>query len=594
MFNNLKVRNKIFVIVGVGIFSIIGLALVTLQLVYTSNQDSMERLETTIRDSFDSSIKEEVTSVITLIDSIYQKEQKGELTSQEAKDLAADLVRELRYKEGGYFWIDTIAGDNVVLLGGPAEGTNRLNDKDVNGKEHIKALIAAAQEPDGGFTDYDFPREGETEASPKRAYTKSFEPYGWVVGTGNYTDDIDDVIAEQDKLLTQKFIRIVILFIIFIATILVITVVLSLIMTNNIVKALKNTKAILTQISHGDLTYVIPEKELKRKDDFGELLLEMDLMQDSVSALIKKVQDESEIMQNIVMEIADNYKELNRNIEDVSATTEELAAGMEETAAASQEISATSHEIEGAARNIAERSSEGSNQVIEIRGRANDTKDMANKAIEVATAVKKEMGHRLSNALEQAKVVEEINVLSEAIMSITGQTNLLALNASIEAARAGEAGKGFTVVADEIRNLAEQSKESVLKIQEVTEVVVGAVKNLAESSKELLDYLSSSVTEDYDKLKDVAESYSQDSNDIDDMVTEFSATSEELLASVNNVLHAIQEVARASNEGAQGTTDIAAKNTDINLQSNNIMSLMEQTQESSKLLYQEAQKFKVK
>lgn len=365
-------------------------------------------------------------------------------------------------------------------------------------------------------------------------------------------------------------------------------------MTNNIVKALKNTKAILTQISHGDLTYVIPEKELKRKDDFGELLLEMDLMQDSVSALIKKVQDESEIMQNIVMEIADNYKELNRNIEDVSATTEELAAGMEETAAASQEISATSHEIEGAARNIAERSSEGSNQVIEIRGRANDTKDMANKAIEVATAVKKEMGHRLSNALEQAKVVEEINVLSEAIMSITGQTNLLALNASIEAARAGEAGKGFTVVADEIRNLAEQSKESVLKIQEVTEVVVGAVKNLAESSKELLDYLSSSVTEDYDKLKDVAESYSQDSNDIDDMVTEFSATSEELLASVNNVLHAIQEVARASNEGAQGTTDIAAKNTDINLQSNNIMSLMEQTQESSKLLYQEAQKFKVK
>lgn len=594
MFNNLKVRNKIFLIVGVGILSIIGLAAFTLRFVYQSDEDSMQMLESSIRTNYDNSIKEEVVNVISLLEAIHQKEQSGEYTSEEAKKIAADLVRELRYKEGGYFWIDNLQGDNIVLLGSNVEGTNRMNDTDVNGKEHIKALIANAQEPDGGFTDYDFPREGETEAAPKRAYTKVFEPYGWVIGTGNYTDDIDEVIAEERAVKNKQFMSLVILFVCIIVGILIATITLSIVVANNIVKALKNTKKILTQISHGDLTYEISDKALRRKDDFGELLIEMDHMQKEISSLIKKVQDESEIMQNIVGEIANNYKELNDHIEDVSATTEELAAGMEETAAASQEISETSQEIESAARNIAERSSEGSNQVVEIRGRANDTNQMAIHAIEVATAVKRDMGQRLSNALEQAKVVEEIHVLSEAIMSITGQTNLLALNASIEAARAGEAGKGFTVVADEIRNLAEQSKDSVLKIQEVTEVVVGAVKNLADSSKELLDYVSGEVTDDYDKLKEVAESYSQDSNDVDDMITEFSAISEELLASVNNVLHAIQEVARASNEGAQGTTDIAGKNTEISMQSNNIMALMEQTQESSKMLYKETQKFKVK
>ncbi len=594
MFNNLKVRNKIFLIVGAGIISIIGLALLTLQLVHTSNQESMEMLESTIRSNFDSSIKEEVSNVISLVDTIYQKEKNGEYTTEEAKKLAADLVRELRYKEGGYFWIDNLQGDNIVLLGNATEGTNRIDSKDMNGVEFIKEILTHGQEQDGGFSDYHFPREGETEASPKRAYSRMFEPYGWVIGTGNYTDDIDNLIAEQKQAKDEQFNRLILFFAIIIVSILAITVILSLMMINNIVKALKNTKAILTQISHGDLSFVIPEKALNRKDDFGELIVEMDLMQNEVSALIKKVQDESEIMQNIVQEITSNYKNLNHNIEDVSATTEELAAGMEETAAASEEISATSQEIESAARNIAERSSEGLNQVVEIRGRADDTKQMANKAIEVASSVKSDMGQRLSDALEQAKVVEEINVLSEAIMSITGQTNLLALNASIEAARAGEAGKGFTVVADEIRNLAEQSKDSVLKIQEVTEVVVGAVKNLADSSKELLDYVSGPVTEDYDKLKEVAESYSQDSNNIDDMITEFSATSEELLASVNSVLQAIQEVARASNEGAQGTTDIATKNTEISMQSNNIMALMEQTQESSKTLYQETQKFIVK
>lgn len=594
MFNNLKVRSKIFILVIVTSICIIALFGFTLKLVSDSNDKAIKTLETSIRADYDTSIKQQVMNVISLIDTIHKKQESGEYTLEEAKKLSADLVRELRYKEDGYFWIDTLEGNNVVLLGSTTEGTNRSDFTDVDGKKVFKELAANAQKPDGGYTDFNFPKEDENEASPKRAYTIFYEPYGWIIGTGNYVDEMSLYIAGEKADQVEEFNNMVKVFLGVFVAILFITITLSILISNNIVKALKHIMEILNRISAGDLTLEINEKDLKRKDDFGILANAMKDMQISVGSLIKKVQDESVTMQNIVTDINQNYNDLNNNIESVSATTEELAASMEETAASSEEISATSHEIEGAAKNIATKATEGANQVIEIRSRAEETKQMAIQAVNKASDVKKEIGEKLELALEQSKVVEEINVLSESIMNITSQTNLLALNAAIEAARAGEAGKGFSVVADEIRNLAEQSKDSVLKIQEVTEVVVGAVKNLSDNSKELLEYVTEDVTENYNKLLDVADSYSMDSNNMDALITEFSATSEELLASVGNVLTAINEVARASSEGAQGTTDIATKNTEIMHQSNNVIELIEQSKNSSDLLYKESQKFIVK
>lgn len=107
-----------------------------------------------------------------------------------------------------------------------------------------------------------------------------------------------------------------------------------------------------------------------------------------------------------------------------------------------------------------------------------------------ANEVHMEIEKSLKRALEDAKVVEQIQVLSSSIMEITAQTNLLALNASIEAARAGEAGRGFAVVAGEIGNLAVQSRQTVEKIQEVTKSVTGAVGNLTKDAEKLLDYVA--------------------------------------------------------------------------------------------------------
>ena len=142
-------------------------------------------------------------------------------------------------------------------------------------------------------------------------------------------------------------------------------------------------------------------------------------------------------------------------------------------------------------------------------------------------------------------------------MEITAQTNLLALNASIEAARAGEAGRGFAVVAGEIGNLAVQSRQTVEKIQEVTKSVTGAVNNLTKDAEKLLDYVATDVSQSYDTFEQVANDYNNDAKAVDGLITEFSAISEELLASVESIMTAMNEITVASEEGAKGTTNIA-------------------------------------
>lgn len=557
--NNVKVQTKLIIVMLTTIVALVLCAVISSESMKQLQSKALETLEADERASYDEQIKQQVDNVISLCQTIYDQYQAGVYTEEEAKKLTADEIRQLRYGDAGYFWVDQYDGTNVVLLGNDTEGTNRMETKDANGYQMVKEIIRVGQEADGGYTDYVFPKEGETEPSPKRSYSKAFEPFGWVIGTGNYTDYIDDQVASIEKDFSSYVTGRMTLFIISTLIEGIIVVLLLIMIIISIIRPLKKCISSIGVMEQGDFSQAMGTALLKRRDDFGKLAASLESMRNEMSGLIGEVKSQATEITRMVQEIDDNIQALDEEIENVSATTEELAAGMEETAASSEEINAMSHEIESAAKSIATRSQDGATEADDIRDRAVGIKKTTTENDERTKAIHAEINEGLTKALEDIKVVDQIGVLAESIMEITGQTNLLALNASIEAARAGEAGKGFAVVADEIRVLAEQSKAAVVHIQDVTKNVVESVTNLADGAKKLLEFVGTDVVDSFAGFSDMADSYSNDAGSIDALVTDFSASSEQLLASINGVMDAIGEVSKAATEGATGTNDIAEK-----------------------------------
>lgn len=524
--NNVKVQTKLIIVMLATIVALVLCAVISSESMKQLQSKALETLEADERASYDEQIKQQVDNVISLCQTIYDQYQAGVYTEEEAKKLAADEIRQLRYGDAGYFWVDQYDGTNVVLLGNDTEGTNRMETKDANGYQMVKEIIRVGQEADGGYTDYVFPKEGETEPSPKRSYSKAFEPFGWVIGTGNYTDYIDDQVASIEKDFSSYVTGRMTLFIISTLIEGIIVVLLLIMIIISIIRPLKKCISSIGVMEQGDFSQAMGTALLKRRDDFGKLAASLESMRNEMSGLIGEVKSQATEITRMVQEIDDNIQALDEEIENVSATTEELAAGMEETAASSEEINAMSHEIESAAKSIATRSQDGATEADDIRDRAVGIKKTTTENDERTKAIHAEINEGLTKALEDIKVVDQIGVLAESIMEITGQTNLLALNASIEAARAGEAGKGFAVVADEIRVLAEQSKAAVVHIQDVTKNVVESVTNLADGAKKLLEFVGTDVVDSFAGFSDMADSYSNDAGSIDALVTDFSASSE--------------------------------------------------------------------
>lgn len=521
------------------------------------NRRVLQEEEDNIRKDYDDSIRQQVEQVISLLDCYKADIDAGVYTREEGMKRAADMVRQLRYGTDGYFWVDQSDGVNVVLLGNDTEGTNRLGTKDVNGFEMVRDFIQGAVKNGSYYNDYQFPKAGGTEPMPKRAYTQYYEPFDWVVGTGNYVDHIDEQVAASIEAADQFTNQKVNLFLV-VCTISELIMVLYLIATViSITRPLKQIGSVLHSMSDGDFTPKMNDKLLKRRDDFGRLSRILEKMRTGIGGLISAVKSETGMTMESVSGISQNMVTLNSEVEDVSATTTQLSSSMEETAAASGDINKMTKEIECAARNIAERAQEGAERADVIHRKAVDAKETAVKSKGSLVSQKQSIEQSLQDALSKVKVVSEISTLAESIMEITSQTNLLSLNASIEAARAGEAGKGFAVVADEIRKLAEQSQQSTENIQKVTVQVNESVRSLAEDARQLLLFIDNQVMDSIGVFEAIANDYNEDAGEIDSLVTDFSAISEELLASINNITDTLDGISQAAREGANGTTNIA-------------------------------------
>jgi methyl-accepting chemotaxis protein len=193
----MDIRTKI-ISLGVGSALAVGLALGAFLFRVTGQQidHQIAELDGTLRADFDKNVKLQVDTAVAMLAGVAARADRQELTPEQARALGAELLRGLRYDQDGYFWADTYEGVNVVFLGKDTEGKSRLDAADADGTRFIAEIIRAGR-AGGGYTDYRFPRQGQGAPLPKRSYSRAFAPFGWVIGTGNYVDDIDAAVAAK-------------------------------------------------------------------------------------------------------------------------------------------------------------------------------------------------------------------------------------------------------------------------------------------------------------------------------------------------------------------------------------------------------------
>ena len=591
----LTIKMKLIVLTVVIFAVTISLSLIGIVDIKHSNDVAAQTLETKMRDDYDQMIKNQVDNVLSLTKTYYDAYQAGTYSLEEAEKLAADQIRQLRYGDSGYFWVDTYDGVNVVLLGKDTEGQNRLDMKDSNGFTMVKAMIEGSKaNPDAGYYEnYYFTKEGETENQPKRSYTKVFDGFKWVIGTGNYTDDIDKQLATIQATRTASMNRSIALLTGVSVISIIIEIILMLLILKTIVTSLKSMQTFFEEISKGNLAVQMESRILKGKDEFALLAKDAINMKDALKNLVAQTINNSSDINGSVTEVNSSVSRLTSELESISATTEELAASMEETSASAQLVQESSGRIRKSCVDMVDKAADGSKESEEIISRVNGIKDHLNDILKHTENVKGEISGKIEQALKDITVVEKIKDLTSAIMEISSQTNLLSLNASIEAARAGEAGRGFAVVATEIGSLANQSQQTVGEIQKITESVMTAVHNLSDSANAILEFVQKDVTEDLQLFSETTNDYIKDTGYYNNMIAEVKAVADELLGALENITESINAVSKAAEEGAEGTTDIATRNTQINQYSQSVLEKVDKTKNVADTLNQEVSVFRI-
>src|SRR5471030_1694677 len=292
-------------------------------------------------------------------------------------------------------------------------------------------------------------------------------------------------------------------------------------MHRNVISRLNNLKNFAIKLASYDFA---EELEIKKNDEIGETGNELNIAQKNIKELISTILNESCNISALSQELSANVEEVSAKLEEVDNSSRNISSTMSETSATAEEIAASIEEVSSSMEDLAAKASDGSTNAEKIKKRAEKVKNII-------------------KAIEDAKVVEEVKVMADAIADISEQTNLLALNAAIEAARAGDSGKGFAVVAEEVRKLAEQSSQTVITIQSTIAKIQDSVKNLSENSNDILNFMSTEVEKQLQDYAKIGEKYSSDGDFVSSMSEELVAMAQEVEATVEQITGALQTTA---------------------------------------------------